>query len=102
MRSIAPGGGSRLKEALIVTMLNDPDAAVRLNALGVLARYPYNEQSQDALLQTLGHDEDVQMRLTALEELARRNVGPEMIREAVGEDAPQGTKAILREASVSF
>ena len=95
-------GDSRLKEALIVTMLNDPDATVRLNAIGVLARYPYDKQSQDALLQTLGHDEDVQMRLTALEELARRNVGPEMIREAIGEDAPQGTKAILREASVSF
>lgn len=93
---------SRLKEALIVTMLNDPDATVRLNALGVLARYPYNEQSQDALLQTLGNDEDVQMRLTALEELARRNVGSEMIREAVGENASQGTKAILRQASISY
>jgi hypothetical protein len=95
-------GDARLKEALIVTMLNDPDASVRLNALGVLARYPYNAQSQDALLQTLGQDEDVQMRLTALEELARWNVGSEMIREAVGDDASQGTQAILREASISF
>jgi len=95
-------GDRRLKEALIVTMLNDPDASVRLNALGVLALYPYDEQSQEALLQSLGHDEDVQMRLTALEELARRNAGPEMIREAVGGDASAGTKAILRQASISF
>jgi len=34
--------------------------------------------------------------------LARRNVGPEMIREAVGGDASAGTKAIFRQASISF
>ena len=102
MEATPPIGDVRLKEALVVTMLDDPDASVRLNALEVLARYPYDELSRDALLQSLGHDEDVQIRLTALEELARWNVGPEMIREAVGEDASQGTKAILRQASFSF
>ena len=35
----------RLKDALIFTMLNDQNAAVRLNALSVLARYPYDQKS---------------------------------------------------------
>jgi hypothetical protein len=102
MEATAPLGDRRLKEALIVTMLNDSDATVRLSALGVLARYPYDSQSQDALLQILGQDQDAQMRLTALEELARRNVGPEIIRDAAQDNDPQGTMAILRQASISF
>ncbi len=102
MEVTPPIRDGRLKDALIVTMLNDPDPTVRLNALNVLARYPYDQQSQDALLQTLGQDKDVQMRLTALDELARRNVGQDTIRHAVGENAPPGTMAMLRQAAVSF
>ncbi|MBU8872012.1 MAG: zf-HC2 domain-containing protein [Gemmatimonadales bacterium] len=92
----------RLKEALITTMLTDSDPTVRINAMAVLARYPYDQQNQDALLQTLGRDQDVQMRLMAMEELARRNVGMEIIREAVGPEDPNGTMAILHQASISF
>lgn len=91
-----------LKEALVMTMLNDPDPTVRLNAMAVLNQYPYDQNSQEAYLQTLSQDQDVQMRLTALEELARRNVGMETIREAVGKEDPNGTMAILRQASITF
>lgn len=100
MEVAAPLGDSRLKEALIVTMLNDSDPTVRLAALGVMSQYPHDQQSQEALLQVLGQDQNVQMRLSALEELARRNVGQETIREAVGENGPEGTMAILRQASI--
>lgn len=93
---------SRLKEALILTMHNDPDATVRLNALGVLIRYPYDRQIENALLKTLGQDEDVQMRLTAMQELARRNVGPDTIRDAVGNDNADAAMAILRQAAVTY
>ncbi len=91
-----------LKEALVMTMLNDPDPTVRRNAMAVLNQYPYDQNSQEAYLQTLSQDQDVQMRLTALEELARRNVGMETIREAVGKEDPNGTMAILRHASATF
>ena len=91
-----------LKEALVMTMLNDPDPTVRVNAMAVLNQYPYDQNSQEAYLQTLRQDQDVQMRLTALEELARRNVGMETIRAAVGKEDPNGTMAILRQASTMF
>ncbi len=102
MEVTPPIQDSRLKEALIATMLNDADPTVRLNALAVLSKYPYDQKNQDALLQTLGQDQDVQMRLNALEELARANVGMETIRNAVGENDPNGTMAILHQASVSY
>jgi len=92
----------RLKEALVATMLDDPDPAVRINALAVLAQYPYDQHSQDALIQTLRQDQDVQMRLTALDELARQNVGLETIRNAVGDDDPNGTMALLHQAAMKF
>jgi hypothetical protein len=93
---------SRLKQALILTMHNDPDATVRLNALDVIVRYPYDQQIENALLETLKNDEDVQMRLTAMEELARRDVGLDTIRNAVGDEKTEAARAILREAAVSF
>jgi hypothetical protein len=92
----------RLKEALIYTMINDQDVAVRLNALAVLARYPYDQKSQDALLQTLGQDPDVQMRILAMDELARREVGDETIRQAMGDNNLQGNRAILKPAVLKY
>lgn len=92
----------RLKDALIATMLYDSDVAVRINALAVLVRYPYDRTSQDALLQALGQDQDVQMRLTVLEELGRQKVDPETIREAVGKYDPDRNMAVMHKATASF
>jgi hypothetical protein len=92
----------RLKNALISTMLNDPDAAVRINALEVLARYPFDQNSRNALLQTLGQARDVQLRLTILEELLRQNVDIDTIRAVVDTSDPEGDGAYLRHATDIF
>ena len=91
-----------LKDALISTMLHDPDAAVRINALEVLSRYPFDRTSQDALLQTLGQTEDVQLRLTVLDELLRQNVDLAIIQDAVGQKDPGGEAAYLNPAGELF
>ncbi len=91
-----------LKSALLVTMQDDLNAAVRLGALTALCRYPYDRQIEDALLGALAQDQDVQMRLTALEVLARQNVGLEVIHDAVGEEDPNGTMALMRPITTRF
>ncbi len=86
-----------LKEALVSTMLNDPDPTVRVNALAVLAKYPFDQNSQDALVQTVSQDQDVQMRLTAMEELKKQNVSRETISKAVNENDGDGVLMYLHE-----
>jgi len=95
-------GDDRLKDALIFTMLDDEDAVVRINALAVLVQYPYDQKTKEAFIQTLRHDKDVQMRLTVLEEFARQNVEDQTIREAVGNDDPMGTFALMNQEPFGF
>jgi hypothetical protein len=90
---------ARLKEALILTMHDDPDPTVRLNALDVLARYPYDAQTQRSLLYTLGRDQEVQLRLSALEQLAAHRVGMETITAAVADAGFASDFAVLERAS---
>ncbi len=95
-------GDDQLKSALIRTLHGDPDPTVRINALAVLAQYPYNQQSQNALLQTLGQDRDVQIRLIVLEELERQKVGDDTIRAAVAKYDPDGADSAFYRAAASF
>ncbi len=88
----------RLAEALIFTLHNDPNLAVRLEALSVLNRYPYNLGIRDALLYTLQRDEAVQMRLLALDCLAGKQVDLETIRRTIAETAMAGDAAIMQHA----
>lgn len=92
----------RLKEALIATLLYDADPTVRINALGVLVRYPYDQRSEDTLIQALSLDHDVQIRMTVLEELSRHEVDPSLVRTAINKNSALGTKAILRQAAQYF
>lgn len=88
----------RLKQALILTLHNDPDPTVRLNALEALAQHPYGETVQSAFLQVLGQDQDVQMRLTAIEHLSHRQVDLQTIRSAVGEAGFASDDVVLQKA----
>lgn len=88
----------KLKEALVFALHNDPVVAVRLEALSVLTRYPYDNGVQEALLQTLRKDEAVQMRLLALEHLAGRRVNPETIRQTIKEGELESDVAVLQHA----
>jgi hypothetical protein len=74
---------SRLQEALIYALHNDPNPAVRLQALDVLGRPPLNPAKQDALLATLRDDASVQMRLKALQVLVAQQVDSAIIRRAL-------------------
>ncbi len=91
---------TRLKDAMVLTMQSDPSLAVRLNALSVLTRYPYDAQIEEALLKTVSSDPEVQMRLLAVEYLAAREVGIETIRGAVGDDGTPADRAILQQVSL--
>jgi hypothetical protein len=87
---------ARLQEALIYTLHNDPNLAVRLQALGVLSRGPLDAATQDALLRTLRDDTSVQARLLALDALAAHHVDPEAIRRAVSEAGQASDDVIMQ------
>lgn len=88
----------KLEEALVYTMHNDPDLAVRLEAMSVLTRVPYNDGVQDALMTTLRRDESVQMRLLALERLAENRVRIETLRRVIDESNMESNPAVMQHA----
>lgn len=86
----------RLQEALIYSLHNDGDMAVRMQALRALGRYPLNTFTEKAMLTTLREDTAVAVRLLALETLAAEaeQVDPTVIRRAVSE-AGQATDGVI-------
>jgi hypothetical protein len=88
----------RLEEAVIFTLARDPNPAVRLKALEVLARYPFDPSIQEALLATLREDPSPQMRLQALEYLAQQPTGPEILRRCIDEGPSCDDPVILQRA----
>ncbi len=89
----------KLKEALVFTLHNDPNLAVRTEALKVLGQYPYDAATQEALLATLREDKEVQMRLLALEYLAGKKVHMDTIRKTVEESYQESDTAVLQYAN---
>jgi HEAT repeats len=87
-----------LREALVFTLQNDPDLAVRMEAVDALIRYPDAPEVRDALLQTLKSDPAVQMRLVALEHLNERQVDAAVIRQAISTNELEGDAAVLQQA----
>jgi hypothetical protein len=91
-----------LKEVLVFTLLNDPSLPVRLSALNVLKKHSSDPAVKDALLTTIAQDPSVHMRFLALECLAAQDVGPEAIRQAVGESPDDAGIAVLERANELF
>lgn len=73
----------KIREALIFTMHHDPHLAVRMEAMSVLEKAPYDSVLQEAFLTTLRADEEVQMRLQALEYLAEKQVNKKTLSTAI-------------------
>lgn len=97
---LAPGtDDAHLQDALIYTLHNDPNLAVRLQALEVLGRSPLNAAKQDALLTTLRSDVSVQVRLEALHALSAGHVDPEIIRRAASEGGQQSDAVLWQLAT---
>ncbi len=89
---------ARLQEAVRFALARDPNPSVRLKALEVLMRCPFDSSIQDALLATLRQDPSVQMRLEALEYLARQQNGPEILRRSIEDGVPSSDPAIVQRA----
>ena len=89
----------KLKEAVIFTMHKDPNLAVRMEAMSVLSKSPYDAAIQKAYLTTLREDQEVQMRLQALEFLAGKRVNKNTIRMAIEEPQMESDTAVLQYAT---
>lgn len=75
----------KVKQALMVTALNDPNQAVRLRALEILGQASDDEEVQSVLLAVLRGEESVQMRLRAMDYLGDSNVNPQRFSDALDE-----------------
>jgi hypothetical protein len=89
----------KIKEALIFTMHNDPNLAVRMEAMSVLGKSPYDSAIQKAFLTTLRGDQEVQMRLQALEYLAEKQVNMNTIRRTIEVPLLESDTAVLQYAT---
>jgi hypothetical protein len=88
-----------IREALIFTMHNDPNLAVRMEAMSVMSKSPYDTVIQKAFLATLREDQEVQMRLQALEYLAEKQVNMNTIRRTIEEPELESDTAVLQYAT---
>jgi hypothetical protein len=86
---------SKVKEALIFTMLNDNNLAVRIKAMTSLAKYPSDSKIQDAFLKILKNDEQVQLRLLAIDYLTS-NLSNEKNLEEIIRDLNQAKDAGIK------
>jgi hypothetical protein len=75
----ARAGNGKVEEALVFSMLDDPDLPVRMRALEILAERPISEGIQQGLMRVLRHDESMQMRLLATEVLANGGAGGQRV-----------------------
>ena len=71
----------KVEEALVFSMLDDPDLPVRMRALEILAGRPINESVELGLMKVLRHDESMQMRLLAIEVLASGDASGQRVLE---------------------
>ncbi|MCK5619318.1 MAG: hypothetical protein KAJ17_07955, partial [Candidatus Krumholzibacteria bacterium] len=72
---------------------------VRMAAMSVLSRSPYDSVLQKAFLTTLRGDDEVQMRLQALEYLAEKKVNMNTLRRAIELPQLESDTAVLQYAT---
>jgi hypothetical protein len=88
----------KVREALILTMLEDESVAVRLKAQQKLIEHPRDGEIEKALLKVLADDESVQMRLVAIDYLTQNKVAPRLLRDALESSEPEGKSALYLRA----
>jgi len=89
----------KVKQALIVSMLNDPNQAVRLRAQEILSTHKNDPEIQSAMLVVMRGEESVQMRLQALDQLATSDFSRERFGQAVEDLSWQDDRALLVRAA---
>jgi HEAT repeats/Putative zinc-finger len=77
-------GGDDVRDALLNSVLHDPNAAVRLKAIEGLQRFAADSSSRSALRYVLEHDDDPGVRSQAIEILAPRGRGLTLTPELAG------------------
>ncbi|MFQ5528323.1 MAG: anti-sigma factor family protein [Thermoanaerobaculia bacterium] len=92
----------KVRDALIVAMLEDESLPVRLGALEKLVDEPIDGETEAAFLQVLESEESVQMRLLAIDYLAKERVAPEMVESAILSGQPEPGSAIFVRAQDYF
>lgn len=98
VRSMEP----KVRDALIVAMLEDESLPVRIAALEKLVGQPIEGATEAAFLEVLGSEESVQMRLLAIDYLARAEVAPERVETAVRSGEPEPGSALFVRAQDYF
>lgn len=91
VRSMEP----KVRDALIVAMLEDESLPVRLGALEKLVGQRMDSTIEPAFLKVLETEESVQMRLLAIDYLAEARVAPEVVESAVLAGLPEPGSAIF-------
>lgn len=94
----AASSDPRLVEALAVTVENDPNLAVRIEAMNALASKAESPRTRAALFEVLRADDSVQIRLMALEQLAAQKVGFDQLREVIAAGEQESDGAVLQRA----
>lgn len=101
LRAIEAAGSSddpQLTEALAVAVENDPNIAVRIEALNALTSKPRTARTEAALLKALRRDESVQIRLMALESLADEKLSIEQLSKVILDGDQESDRAVLQRA----
>lgn len=89
----------KVREALLVTLFNDPSQAVRMRALEILGRQGDDREVHAALLALLRGEDSVSMRLLALDQLAASSVPRQDLDHAVLGLDPVADRALLVRAA---
>jgi hypothetical protein len=77
----ARADNGKVEEALVFSMLDDPDLPVRMRALEILSDRPISDGVERGLMKVLRYDESMQMRLLAIEVLANGDPGGQRVLE---------------------
>jgi hypothetical protein len=88
----------KVRDALVVAMLDDPNLAVRLKALSKLTASGPDPATQAALLQVLRSETSVTMRLLAIDHLTTYEVPAEALRTALEQGRPEPGTAVYAKA----
>ena len=91
-----------VKQALIRTLLNDPDQVVRQRALETLTGYETDDDIEVAMIAVLRTERTVHLRLMALDLLAAANLAPERVEQMLGDLERREDRAVLVRAGSYF
>lgn len=98
MEVVSSSMDPKLYEIIIFAMHNDPEPAIRMEALSILTKEPCNNHLKEALMTTLRQDNSVQMRLMALRYLAANKVETTTLQRVINQGNMESDTAVMQYA----